>query len=105
LLLILADNDTVAQNSSTAELPSATRCAAVFAITTDELKRKSGDPAMIAGFADDAAALRRIVVSQRRGDEAAADTAISDERKAMGESAASVDLKLCYRVKALGPTH
>lgn len=85
-------------------LPSARQCAALFGLTYDTLKAKSGDPAMTQGFAEDAAALRRIVIEQEAGGDASkADAAIAAERTRL-EAAPdeALDLKLCYRVKALG---
>jgi len=102
------------QEEPTAALPGAAHCAALFAFTYDNLKGKSGDPAMTRGFAEDAAALRAIVIAQAKGEnaEAAADRAIAAERllveagaqqrQAKGDET-PVDLKPCYRVKALGP--
>ena len=87
-----------------APLPSARSCAALFGRTFDMLRARSGDPAMTQGFADDAAALRRIVIAQETGGDAAkADAAIATERTRL-ESAPeeTLDLKPCYRVKALG---
>lgn len=98
-----------------APLPSAVRCAALFAVTVDDLRQKSGDAEMTAGFVEDAAALRRIAIAEA-GDgpnaEAVADTAIAAEKKTVLAEAEArrarrddtpVDLKPCYRVKALGP--
>lgn len=87
-------------------LPSAARCTALFEITLEQLKQKSGDRAMTAGFAADAAALRAIVVAEQRAvadPSAAADAEISAERRAVRELPEDFDLKPCYRVKALGP--
>ena len=88
-------------------LPSARQCAALFGLTYDTLKAKSGDPAMTQGFADDAAALRRIVIAQEAGGDAAkADAVIAAERTRLSAevrgSDEAPDLKPCYRVKALG---
>jgi len=87
-------------------LPSARQCAALFAMTYDTLRQKSGDPAMTAGFGEDAAALRRIVIDQEAGGDAAkADGAIAAERSRLveaGTAIETIDLKPCYRVKALG---
>jgi hypothetical protein len=91
-----------AQIAPTSELPSAARCTALFAITLDQLRQKSGDPAMTKAFEDDTAALRNIVIAERKGVHAAADAAIAAERRAIKEPPASFDLKPCYRVKALG---
>jgi len=91
---------------ATSALPSAARCAALFAITLDQLKQKSGDPAMTAAFAQDTAALRAIVVAEQRAaadPAAAADALIAAERRAVREPPENFDLKPCYRVKALGP--
>ena len=85
-------------------LPSARHCAAVFGRTYDTLKAKSGDPAMTQGFAEDMEALRRIVIAQEAGgDTGKADAAIAAERTRL-EAAPdeTLDLKPCYRVKALG---
>ena len=96
-----------AGNPAPAPLPSAAYCAAAFGLTYDMLKQKSGDPAMTQGFADDFAALRQIVID-KEGSDGAADSAISVERtKLMAETAKhaadeTIDLKPCYRVKALG---
>lgn len=57
---------------------------------------------MTKAFEEDTAALRNIVIAERKGAEAAADAAIAAERRAIKEPAASFDLKPCYRVKALG---
>lgn len=69
---------------------------------------------MTKGFADDAAALRTLVIAQTKSEnaEAAADRAIAAERalvetaeqqrQAKGDETPA-DLKPCYRVKALGP--
>lgn len=96
-------------------LPSAVHCAALFAVTVDGLSHKSGDPEMTAAFVDDAAALRRIVIAGVRewlNAEAVADAAITAEKKVVIAEAEArrvkgddtpVDLKPCYRVKALGP--
>jgi len=87
-------------------LPSAARCTALFQLTLDQLKQKSGDPAMTAAFVEDTAALRAIVVAEQRtapDPQAAADAAIASERRAVREAPESFDLKPCYRVKALGP--
>lgn len=95
-----------------APLPSAVRCTAMFAITLEALERKSGDPAMTKAFREDTAALRRIVITETRQADAevVADSAISREIAVLhGEMHArnvdetSLDLKSCYRVKALGP--
>ena len=84
----------------------------MFAITLEALERKSGDPAMTKAFREDTAALRRIVIAEMRQADAevVADSAISREIAALhGEMHArnvdetSLDLKSCYRVKALGP--
>lgn len=83
-------------------LPSAVRCAALFAVTEEALKQKSGDPAMTAGFEADAAALRQIVVDRAKGDQAEADLAIGAERKTLKGEPSPDALKPCYRVKALG---
>ncbi|RJF90380.1 hypothetical protein D3876_09000 [Sphingomonas cavernae] len=98
-----------------APLPSAVRCAALFSLTHETLSGKSGDPAMTAGFAEDAAALRRIVIAGEApapDAEARADAAIAIEKKALVAEQAkrtargdetTEDLNPCYRVKALGP--
>lgn len=98
-----------------APLPSAVYCAALFSLTHEALSQKSGDPAMTAGFAEDAATLRRIVIAGEGtapDAEARADAAIAVEKKALraeqeahkakGDEATE-DLSPCYRVKALGP--
>lgn len=90
-----------------APLPSAAYCAAAFGLTLDTLKQKSGDPAMTQGFADDFASLRQIVIA-KEGSEGAADAAIALERTRLAGEVArhgpdeTIDLKPCYRVKALG---
>ncbi|MBB5686238.1 hypothetical protein [Sphingobium boeckii] len=90
-----------------APLPSAAYCAAAFALTYDILKQKSGDPVMTQGFADDVAALRLIAI-EKEGSEPAADAAIAVERTRLNADMAKrapedvIDLKPCYRVKALG---
>ena len=87
-----------------APLPSARYCAALFGRTSDMLSARSGDPAMTQGFVDDTATLRRIVIAQETsGDAGRADAAIAAERTRL-EAAPdeALDLKLCYRVKALG---
>lgn len=90
----------------TSALPSAARCTALFSITLDQLKRKSGDRAMTAAFTQDTAALRAIVVAEQHAaadPAAAAEALIAAERRAVREPPESFDLKPCYRVKALGP--
>lgn len=87
-------------------LPSAARCTALFEITLEQLKQKSGDRAMTAGFVADTAALRAIVIAEQRAaadPAAAADAEIAAERRAVRELPEDFDLKPCYRVKALGP--
>jgi 2-keto-4-pentenoate hydratase len=101
-LLLLAGQDAPAASA----LPSAARCTALFAITLEQLKQKSGDPAMTAGFVEDTAALRAIVIAEQRAapdPQAAADAEIAAERRAVREAPEDFDLKPCYRVKALGP--
>jgi hypothetical protein len=103
-LMLLAAQDAPAASA----LPSAAHCAALFGITLDQLRQKSGDPAMTAAFTQDTVALRAIVVAEL-GDagatepEATADAAINAERRAIRAPAGDFDLKPCYRVKALGP--
>lgn len=93
-------------------LPSAVFCAALFAITLENLQKKTGDAQMTKGFREDAAALRRIVIAGFDGPnaEAAADAAIAREKRALSQQMAAmspsdppIDPKPCYRVKALGP--
>ncbi|MCJ8159458.1 hypothetical protein [Sphingomonas sp. LaA6.9] len=115
LLLDVPTNTQEAMADAPAPLPSAVHCAALFSLTHDTLSRKSGDPAMTAGFAEDAAALRRIVIAAEApasDAEARADAAIAAAKKALiAEQAARAargdetpqDLNPCYRVKALGP--
>lgn len=93
-------------------LPSPVYCAALFSITLEELENKSGDADMTRGFREDAAALRQIVVAQMGGarGQVAADAAIGKEKTRLKAEMQArkpddpvIDLKSCYRVKALGP--
>lgn len=115
LMLISAAMNAQEAGAPPPPLPSAVHCAALFALTLEELSQKSGDPEMTKGFAEDAAALRKIVIAgvpTGPNAEATADAAIAVEKKVLAVEAATrkakgddsaVDLKPCYRVKALGP--
>ena len=101
LLLLGAQGDPVPK-----DLPSAARCTALFGSMLDQLRQKSGDPTMTKAFEEDIVALRNIVVAERRNapdPQAAAEAVIAAERRTIQGPAEGMDLKPCYRVKALGP--